>query len=102
MCFIPYIYVCYIVNTGSNLFLKLLTIKVRLSNPNRSVYFFFTSTDKPVTKESVTVFQYSRKMSAKKKTNLNSHHNILSGERQFDELSFKRSLVGERKLGHEL
>lgn len=82
---------------------KLLTIKVHLSNPNRSVHFFFTSTDKPVTKESVTVFQYSRKMSAKKPTtNLNSHHNILSGERQFDELSFKRSLVGERKLGPEL
>lgn len=31
-----------------------------------SVYFFFTSTDKPVTKENVTVFQYSRKMSGNK------------------------------------
>lgn len=37
-----------------------------------------------------------------RETNLNSHHKILSGERQFDKLSFKRSLVGERKLGPEL
>lgn len=36
------------------------------------------------------------------KTNLTSHHEILTGKRQFDELSFKRSLVAERKLGPEL
>lgn len=37
-----------------------------------------------------------------RKTNLNSHYKIFSGERQFDELSFKRSLVGERKIWPEL
>ena len=37
-----------------------------------------------------------------RKTNLTSNHEILTGKRQFDELSFKRSLVAERKLGPEL
>jgi hypothetical protein len=33
--------------------------------------------------------------------NLTSHHEILTGKRQFDELSFQRSLVAERKFGLE-
>lgn len=34
-----------------------------------------------------------------RKTNLPSHHEILTGKRQFDVLSYKGSLVAERNLG---
>lgn len=64
-----------------------------------SVYFFFTSTDKPVTKENVTVFQYSRKMSGNKSKF--TPQNFIR-RKTINKLSFKRSLVGERKLGLEL
>lgn len=50
MCFMPYIYICYIVITGSNQSIYITgDNKSPFIEPNRSVDFFFTSTDTPVT-----------------------------------------------------
>ncbi|XP_065931505.1 uncharacterized protein [Magallana gigas] len=59
--------------------------------------------------QSVPTFQVFREPGAEffnthafcRKMNLTSHHEILTGKRQFDELSFQRSLVAERKFGLE-